>query len=601
MGMVVGNVQSLQLMTPSDRVFFCVFCIDNNNELTISYYTTSLTPSATIHPTTIVNEIAHLPNDDFITQMFTISFPSNTTPTAPTTLEIICAAFWKKMRKKQIECITSFYCPGQFIYRPLVFSPPQEGPSQLMISTSFIHESMLREFQKEMKKLEPKERRNEGEMTMINETRKRQTEKEMTMIVINKKLTPRTDIEKDKKREIGREKKIVVEQVESSEDDIMKERLDTSMKMLLKEPSLNVKMAKEADPATQGESLPLLRLPSPMTPPMAKLLRHLGRFALGIHPYETSRHPVASLSSPPPPPTTREIVKQPSPPSKGELKRLSRHIWRHQKKENRRSTASLLHLHSNFTVLETQAVAAEFKRALTDLRKPQFHIIHVAISKELQFDRLRLSPGANRIKFLPNAGGSSQESEVFSYECLHTIFGSDLRLLATEMEVIYWPPSMAKKTDFEISLYGRYLGVSVTRAFPWFGRYSLESAQHLMAKKLSGVALSTPAIVGPEPVERQILHIWVPDNNSALTLKRSWRNLKAQERSNTIVLVSVCAAPWLYLSPSKLHPIDLFSQSPNARVAGWAATNSADGINNCKSKKKIKKTQPLASIRTNTQ
>src|SRR5262249_20404762 len=82
------------------------------------------------------------------------------------------------------------------------------------------------------------------------------------------------------------------------------------------------------------------------------------------------------------------------------------------------------------------------------------------------YDRAHLSPGGQRMYDTANAGGSSTESEVFSYEVLR--YCENASLLYTETEIHYAPPDDSGPntiTDLEVQIGTMKVGVSVTRAY----------------------------------------------------------------------------------------------------------------------------------------
>lgn len=128
--------------------------------------------------------------------------------------------------------------------------------------------------------------------------------------------------------------------------------------------------------------------------------------------------------------------------------------------------------------------------------------------------KMRLSPGAEKMLYTPNAGGNSVWSEVLSYEMLFANYGAQLR--RTEMEIEYWPAS--KITDYSITvmvfnllirfysvlitIQGRHIGVSVTRAINFLdlakkfkSELTNENARSLLNKKLFGVLASSASAV----------------------------------------------------------------------------------------------------------
>ena len=116
--------------------------------------------------------------------------------------------------------------------------------------------------------------------------------------------------------------------------------------------------------------------------------------------------------------------------------------------------------------------------------------VHVQL--EVLRPKVRWCKDALRMLALPNAGGSSLESEALALEVLARAFGASL--VMTETELAYNMPS--KMTDFAITVFGEKIGVSVTRAFKWSpdepgAEMTQEDAHHLLCKKLVAIHSSS--------------------------------------------------------------------------------------------------------------
>lgn len=73
---------------------------------------------------------------------------------------------------------------------------------------------------------------------------------------------------------------------------------------------------------------------------------------------------------------------------------------------------------------------------------------------------ITLCAGAKKVLYTPNAGGNSIWSEAVSFEVLTSLCRAVLH--KTEMEIEYMPGS--KITDYSVKVFGKDIGVSVTRA-----------------------------------------------------------------------------------------------------------------------------------------
>jgi len=116
------------------------------------------------------------------------------------------------------------------------------------------------------------------------------------------------------------------------------------------------------------------------------------------------------------------------------------------------------------------------------------------------------------------------------------------------MEIEYWYDG-SKRTDYSVLLYGHKIGVSVTRAMKFKGLFTPEDAIHLLTKKLYGIIVSTTNVITAHSWEKQILHIWAPEEYIARIVEQEFHNMPDNYRANTIVILTVSkGAPWLYAS-----------------------------------------------------
>jgi len=172
-----------------------------------------------------------------------------------------------------------------------------------------------------------------------------------------------------------------------------------------------------------------------------------------------------------------------------------------------------------------------------------FELTAGALAKE----SIALGPGARRVMATPNAGGSSEWSEAVSVEVLSFLCSAVLH--RTEMEIEYMPGS--KITDYSAKVFGRDLGVSVTRAMKFCkkgaeGPFTEEDAMKLLRKKLHGVIESTRGVVS-QTWDKQILHVWTQSEYMTGVLWNAYEKLEDELKSNTLVIVTVCeGAEWIF-------------------------------------------------------
>lgn len=168
------------------------------------------------------------------------------------------------------------------------------------------------------------------------------------------------------------------------------------------------------------------------------------------------------------------------------------------------------------------------------------------------YARMNLSPDGQRLFDTANAGGSSAESEVMSFEVLHHCEGA--RLLRTETEIRYQPPDDSGPnsiTDILVEVAGQRVGVSVTRAWrPSPLAFGDTEVRALLVDKLNGVNRSSVRVLPEDRWVKQILHVWVASAEVAASVRRVWNSLDASLRANTIVLVTQTAGGgFIYCNP----------------------------------------------------
>lgn len=152
------------------------------------------------------------------------------------------------------------------------------------------------------------------------------------------------------------------------------------------------------------------------------------------------------------------------------------------------------------------------------------------------YDRASLSPGGQTIFDTPNAGGSSTESEVMSFEVLRYCEGATL--VKTETQVTYDPPD-GPITDILVSIGGQRVGVSVTRAYkPPSQTLTDADVKDLLEKKLDGIVKSSARVVLADKWVKQILHVFSVNKAATDAVKRVYATIDPALKADTIVLIT---------------------------------------------------------------
>lgn len=170
------------------------------------------------------------------------------------------------------------------------------------------------------------------------------------------------------------------------------------------------------------------------------------------------------------------------------------------------------------------------------------------------YAELYLSDGGKTLFETANAGGSSTESEVMSFEVLH--FEDEATLLATETEIKYDPPPDGGAntiTDILVSIDGKKVGVSVTRAYKPANQGAQTDAEvkALLEKKLTGIIASSAHVNAQDKWVKQILHVFSATTASRDAIGRVWPTIDASIKADTIVLVTTTTGGgFIYCHPT---------------------------------------------------
>ena len=168
------------------------------------------------------------------------------------------------------------------------------------------------------------------------------------------------------------------------------------------------------------------------------------------------------------------------------------------------------------------------------------------------YTKASLSTDGQRLYDTANAGGSSAESEVMSFEVLHACEGASL--LKTETEISYAPPDDSGPnsiTDILVMIGGNKVGVSVTRAYkPSSQALSDADVKSLLEKKLLGINRSSERVLQTDKWVKQILHVFAVDKNASDAVSRVWPTIDTALRADTIVLVTqTSGGGFVYCNP----------------------------------------------------
>jgi hypothetical protein len=155
------------------------------------------------------------------------------------------------------------------------------------------------------------------------------------------------------------------------------------------------------------------------------------------------------------------------------------------------------------------------------------------------YDKTALSDDGDKIYDAPNAGGSSIESEVMSFEVLRACEGATL--VKTEVDILYAAPDggPASITDILVSIGGKKVGVSVTRVYkPSTQTLTDADAKAILEKKLEGINVSSQRVMPADKWVKQILHVWTANQAATDAVVRVLPTIDTALKADTIILLT---------------------------------------------------------------
>jgi len=162
-----------------------------------------------------------------------------------------------------------------------------------------------------------------------------------------------------------------------------------------------------------------------------------------------------------------------------------------------------------------------FKRIFSPQKKQNYQIVNVRVDtykKPKQF-----TSEAERSLTIPNAGGDSVISEMYSIDKLQRALNLMHSKCILEKEVKYWIDY--KMVDYIIKSKDRTIGVSVTRLMS-FNNLNFTRAFYLLNKKINGLNLAENCVVDEHNFDEKILHIWCKNNEDANQLVKASQKIK---------------------------------------------------------------------------
>lgn len=199
-------------------------------------------------------------------------------------------------------------------------------------------------------------------------------------------------------------------------------------------------------------------------------------------------------------------------------------------------------------ILGTLTGACGVLSAVLTSASPSLFENDLAFVASEQFTKASLSTDGKTVYDTPNAGGSSFESEVMSFEVLHHC--ESAKLVKTETQIKYKTAS-GPITDILVEIDGKKVGVSVTRAYrPANIPFPDADVKKLLEDKLDDVVASTARVSDGDKWVKQILHVFVATQSAEDAVKRVLPTIDATSRADTIVVLTrTIGGGFVYCNP----------------------------------------------------
>jgi hypothetical protein len=192
---------------------------------------------------------------------------------------------------------------------------------------------------------------------------------------------------------------------------------------------------------------------------------------------------------------------------------------------------------------------SKFQKLMVGLKDCGFVTTNFCPTKSFNAPEMNWTDGANRMKNMRNGGGSSETSEVFSFELFSRCFNAEL--IKTEMEVPY-STKRGPIIDYVCEMFNTTVGVSVTRAMKYKGDYSLKEAKRLLNKKLEGFIKASKK--SQLKWDKRILHIWSTSQHITNIVEQAYTSLDPEIKSNTVVFVTTAThADYIFSTKKIIH------------------------------------------------
>ena len=182
---------------------------------------------------------------------------------------------------------------------------------------------------------------------------------------------------------------------------------------------------------------------------------------------------------------------------------------------------------------------------------PSFELQHLTFVAGETFGAASISADGQRMLTTPNAGGSSIESEVMSFEILRYCEGAKLLKTETEIQYMSGGSGGSNITDNLLEIDGKKVGVNPIRIYrPSNITLTDADVKKDLSDKLTSIKVSSERVVPADKWVKQIMHVWTANAAATDAVKRMYPTIDASTKADTIVLVTETkGGGYLYCNP----------------------------------------------------
>ncbi len=182
---------------------------------------------------------------------------------------------------------------------------------------------------------------------------------------------------------------------------------------------------------------------------------------------------------------------------------------------------------------------------------PSLELQRLTFSAGESFGPASLSEGGKRMLATPNAGGSSIESEVMSFEILRYCEGAKLLKTETEIQYLSLDSGAGNITDNLLEIDGKKVGVNPIRIYrPSNIALSDADVKKDLSDKLTSIKRSSERVAPADKWVKQIMHVWTANAAATAAVQRVYPTIDASTKADTIVLLTeTTGGGFLYCNP----------------------------------------------------